>query len=308
MGRVQFFEIHEQAWFPSSLRDGVTDALQFGFNFLKVYRTVVPLLQSALDSTRSRTGSGEPGGGQVAGDRSTVERCSGGQASVDLSIVDLCSGGGGPWLDLSRRLTQRESGVIKISLTDKYPNVRAFENAEAPSEAECKARVIFYSYPDAVDAMDVPDDLKGYRTLFTSFHHFSPEKARAILQDAVDAGEGIGIFEASRRAPVTIALVFPLVLLQFLCAPFFCTQGIRPFRWERIFWTYLVPIIPLVLLFDGVVSCLRSYRPEELREMVGRLKASGHRREYHWEIGELAGTIPGARITYLIGYPERDSP
>jgi hypothetical protein len=128
--------------------------------------------------------------------------------------------------------------------------------------------------------------------MFTSFHHFSPEDARAILQNAVDAREGIGIFEITRRAPLTIGLMFPWALM-----PFVCTPWIRPFRWSRLLWTYLIPIIPLVFLFDGVVSCLRTYRPQELREIVDTVTAG----EYHWEIGEHAsGRVP---ITYLIGYP-----
>jgi hypothetical protein len=64
MRRVQFIELHEQPWFPSSLRHEITDALQFGLNLLKAYAPIASLLQSALDSTRSRT------------------------------IVDMCSGGG----------------------------------------------------------------------------------------------------------------------------------------------------------------------------------------------------------------------
>ncbi|HXM61951.1 MAG TPA: hypothetical protein VN950_13935, partial [Terriglobales bacterium] len=75
---------------------------------------------------------------------------------------------------------------------------------------------------------------------------------------------------------------------------------IRPFRWSRLLWTYLIPVIPLVLLFDGVVSCLRTYRPQELREMVEKLKPPSC--QYQWEIGELAGgKMP---VTYLIGYPK----
>ena len=37
MRRLQLIEIHEQPWFPSSLRDQATDALQFGFNLLNAY-------------------------------------------------------------------------------------------------------------------------------------------------------------------------------------------------------------------------------------------------------------------------------
>ncbi len=255
MRRVQFIEIHEQPWFPSSLRDGVTDALQLGFHLLKAYAPIAPLLQSALDSTRSR------------------------------SIVDMCSGGGGPWFDLSRKL-QTDPPGLQIWLTDKYPNLGALQNVRAA----CENHISFY--PGSVEAMNVPGELKGIRTMFTSFHHFSPEEARAILQNAVDARESIGIFEIPRRAPSTIGLVFAFTLMLFVCTPW-----IRPFRWSRLLWTYLVPIIPFVLLFDGVVSCLRTYRPQELSELVEKLAAS----EYQWEIGELStGKVP---VTYLIGYP-----
>jgi hypothetical protein len=270
MRRIQFIEIHEQPWFPSSLRDGVTDALQFGFNLLEVYASVVPLLEAALD--RSRTNFGRADGVR--------------------SVVDLCSGAGGPWLGLSRRLSHLDSGedapVLEISLTDKYPNLGVFHGAGPAS----KNQISFY--PGSVDARNVPEELNGLRTMFTSFHHFPPGDARAILQNAVDAGESIGIFEAPRRAPLTIGLVFAWVLMLF-----FCTPWIRPFRWSRLLFTYLVPIIPVTLLFDGVVSCLRTYRPQELREMVGTLTAN----EYQWEIGEHASAIAGVPITYLIGYP-----
>ena len=257
MRRVQFIELHEQPWFPPSVRDEVTDALQFGLNLLKAYAPIAPMLQSALDSTRSR------------------------------SIVDMCSGGGGPWLDLSRKL-RPEAQVFHILLTDKYPNLRAFQNVRAASENH----ITFY--PDSVDAMKVPGELKGFRTMFTSFHHFPPEEARAILQNAVDASQGIGIFEITRRAPSTIGLMFPWALLLFVFTPL-----IRPFRWSRLLWTYVVPIIPLVLLFDGVVSCLRTYRPQELREIIEKLTGI----EYQWEVGEQSRARGEVPITYLIGYP-----
>ena len=270
MRRIQFIELHEQAWFPSSLRADVTDALQFGFNLLHAYAPVVPLLQNVIDSTASRTNAR--------------------QTSTTESIVDMCSGGGGPWLDLARQLRCRDAGEnsasLQIWLTDKYPNLEAFQSVSASSDHH----ITFY--PEPVDAMKVPAALMGLRTMFTSFHHFSPEDARAILQNAVDAGESIGIFEATKRAPSTVGLIFAGILLMFLHTP-----RIRPFRWSRLLWTYLIPVIPLVLLFDGVVSCLRTYRPQELREIVEKLTSC----QYQWEIGELAtGKMP---ITYLIGYP-----
>jgi len=265
MRRVQFIELHEQPWFPSSLRDDVTDAVQFGFNLMKAYEPIAPLLQNVIDSSANGT-------------------------NAPQSIVDMCSGGGGPWLDLSRKLRCRsasDSEGLRIWLTDKFPNLEAFQSISASSDQN-----ITY-YPDSVDAMNVPRALKGMRTMFTSFHHFSPEDARAILQNAVDAGESVGIFEITRRAPMAIGVIFVGVLLLFLHTP-----RIRPFRWSRLLWTYLIPIIPLVLLFDGIVSCLRTYRPQELRQIVERLSSC----QYNWEVGERPGRR--APVTYLIGYPK----
>jgi len=255
MRRVQLIEIHDQPWFPTSIRDQVTDALQFGLNLSKFYAPIVPLLQRELDSSECRT------------------------------IVDLCSGGGGPWLDLSRKL-KSGSHPIRILLTDKYPNLGAFQHFRADLENQ----IVLYKEP--VDAKDVPRELEGLRTIFTSFHHFPPSEALAILQNAVDARQSIGVFEITRRAPSTIALMFPWVLMLFLLTPW-----IRPFRWSRLLWTYLIPVITLVLMFDGIMSCLRNYRPDEVKEIIGKLTAT----EYEWEVGEHAGAIALMPITYLIG-------
>jgi hypothetical protein len=276
MRRVQFFEFHEQPWFPSFLRDGITDALQFGINLLNSYGPIAPLLRDALGSSWNGTKLTQAGVGLADAGRDL----SGGSIS-GRPVVDLCSGGGGPWLRLSRMLPG-----LEIWLTDKYPNVGAFEKVGASAEEG------IHFYTGSVDAMAVPLELKGFRTMFTAFHHFPPEEARAILQNAVDAGEGIGIFEMPRRAASTMGLTFAFVFLLFLCTPW-----IRPFRWSRLFWTYVVPALPVVLLFDGWVSCLRTYRPAELRELVGQLAAGG----YVWKMGEQGGGR--APITYLVGYP-----
>jgi hypothetical protein len=260
MRRIQFIEFHDQPWFPSSVRDYVTDALQFGFNLFNVYAAIVPLLRRAMEATGRQ------------------------------SIVDMCSGAGGPWARLSKELDSHKSPAdapaLQIYLTDKYPNLGAFEKVRAASEG------CIGFYPGSVDATRVPRELKGLRTMFTSFHHFLPDTGRAILQDAVDAGEGIGIFEIPSRSLSAIGLTFGFVLVLFVCTPW-----IRPFRWARLLWTYLLPIIPFVLLFDGVVSCLRTYQPQEMLEIVDRLTAN----DYEWEAGELPTRF--VPITYLVGYP-----
>ena len=137
-----------------------------------------------------------------------------------------------------------------------------------------------------------PNPSTVFGTLFSSFHHFRPEQARAILADAVEKKQGIAVFEGTRRSPLALVLMLLVPLIVLISTPF-----IRPFRWSRLIWTYLIPIVPLLSLFDGLVSCLRTYTCDELRELVTGLD------EYDWEIGEEPARHGPIPVTYLIGLP-----
>jgi len=201
-------------------------------------------------------------------------------------VIDLCSGGGGPWPGLLQAL--RGQGVdVPVWLTDKYPNVAALSRIAATTPG-----VRFE--PESVSATDVPARLSGFRTIFTAFHHFRPADARAILAAAVRDRQGIAIAEATSRRPVTLALQ---ALVPF--AVWVLTPAIRPFRWSRLFWTYLVPVIPVAILFDGVVSTLRVYTPDEMLAM-GR-EAGGD--AYEWEAGVEYPPGSPIPIPFLIGVP-----
>src|ERR1700716_560527 len=78
-------------------------------------------------------------------------------------------------------------------------------------------------YPKPVNANCRPEGLTGFRTMFSSFHHFDPEDARAILTDSFGRREGIAIFEAAERSATSICAVFFVPLLALVLAP-----GIRP--------------------------------------------------------------------------------
>jgi hypothetical protein len=74
------------------------------------------------------------------------------------------------------------------------------------------------------------------------------------------------------------------------------TPRIRTWSWARLLLTYVVPVVPLLVLWDGVVSCLRSYRADELRALTAGLDEG-----YTWEVGEYRRR--GVAVTYLIGAP-----
>jgi hypothetical protein len=203
------------------------------------------------------------------------------------TIVDLCSGGGGGILKIYEEL-KAEGLNVKIILTDLYPNINAFKHTKQVS----RGNIDYSGKP--VDAANVPAELKGFRTQLISFHHFKPEQAKQILKNAADSGVPIGIFEATeRKIPNLIAMLFsPLLVLLF-------TPFIRPFKLSRLLFTYIIPAIPLFTLWDGLVSVLRSYTPEEMKEMAESVTPSGS--AYKWESGREGKQ---AKVVYLLGYPE----
>ena len=254
--RLQLFEFEDQTWFPAIVRDLATDYLAFMQTTFGLDRPIVPILAEALRKTGHRR------------------------------ILDLCSGGGGPTQKIQKALSAAGLNP-RIILTDRFPNLRALERiAQTPP-----GKISFIGRP--VDARAVPDQLRGFRTIFNSFHHFCEADAREILRNAVAATQPIAVFEYPERAALIVFLTF--ILTPFVVA--LATPFIRPFRWSRLVLTYLLPLIPLTCWWDGVVSHLRAYNVGELRDLTKDLPA------YSWQAGAIALPRSPGHLTYLIGYP-----
>jgi hypothetical protein len=196
-------------------------------------------------------------------------------------IVDLCAGGGGPYPALLDAVDAARSGrATEVVLTDLHPHER-MQSRDARVHVESRS----------VDARAVPGDLGGVRTIFDGLHHFAPAEARAVLADAARARTPILVAEASERAAAAIvgAIFIPLFVL--LVMPL-----VRPRSWLALLLTYLVPILPLAIFWDGLISCLRTYRVDELRALVADLGDG-----YRWEAGSVRKA--GRNITFLVGSP-----
>jgi hypothetical protein len=258
MKRFHIFEWEDQPWFPDVLRRNMTDYLRFMITKLGIYDPVIPLLREMLEKTNQ------------------------------TQILDLCSGAGGGLETIQEKLSAEMGTAIPVTLTDKFPNLEAWQQLQT----ETKNAIQFIG--KSIDAMNVPENLPGIRTIFSSFHHFKPEQAQTILQDAVNKKQAIGIFEGSGKQYhelLLTSLFFPP--LMFAITPF-----IKPFKLSRLFFTYIIPAIPLFTLWDGTVSVLRMYTPKMLSEMTKKLDAP----HYVWKTG-YAKHWSGAKVIYLVGYP-----
>jgi SAM-dependent methyltransferase len=199
------------------------------------------------------------------------------------TIVDLGSGGGGGLIALNEMLRERIPS-LKIVLTDFYPNIEAFERTKDLANN-------FEYESESVDARDVPVDLLGLRTQFLSFHHFKPVDARLILKNALDVKSSIAIFEAQERSiPSVLAMIFsPISVL--LTTPF-----IRPFKLGRIIFTYFIPLVPLFVLWDGVVSSFRTYSVAEMQNLIKEVDEANL---FEWKVGKIKSGP--SKLLYLIG-------
>jgi hypothetical protein len=261
MRRIHLFEFLDLPCYPQAFRRIQTDYLQFAASMGMGHQNLVPLFAKAM------------------------------QHAGTTHIVDLCSGGTGPWMSLQQHF--KAAGLsVSVTLTDKYPHPAAVQKLAAASPLGIE----YLTEP--VDAMQVPPHLKGMRTLFEGFHHFKPQQARLILQDALENRAAIGIFEASLKPPLGPFLLL-LAPLMTLLGYFFVTPFIKPRTLSRFFWTYLIPIVPLATCWDGVVSMLRVYSLPELQELTAPLQRAG----YTWELGQASTGTPLFVFTYLLGYP-----
>ena len=145
-------------------------------------------------------------------------------------------------------------------------NIAAYEYIRK----NCEAPIDFS--PTPVDVLQVDEDLKGLRVLFSAIHHFRPQQVKQILEQAVNAKVPIGIFDGGEK---NIWIMLGILVL-------------HP----------LIPLIPLYTIWDGLVSILRLYKPEELYKIAHSIP----HQQYHWKYGKVKNKL-GIKVAYLIGVP-----
>lgn len=105
--------------------------------------------------------------------------------------------------------------------------------------------------------------------------------------DQIMIGEGNN---KSIRQIIGMTILAPLVAV-------FAAFFIKPFRWSRLFFTFVIPILPVMITWDGLVALIRIRNPKRLKEIV---EASGLQ-DWHWESGKLQNNR-GGFIIYLNGW------
>ncbi len=260
MRRFHLFEIEDFQWYPKIIREGQTDYLRFLTELFQVYRAVLPKFLETFNK------------------------------SGESQIIDFCSGGGGAIVMVRDYFKKEQKTDFQAILSDLYPNLPAFSYLKNKTQNEISF------YPESVNALNPPENLDGFITFFNSFHHFRPSEAQQILKTAISKKQPIGIFEPMEKSLFQFIInILALTLVLFLTIPF-----LRPFKWSRLIFTYLIPLIPLGTLWDGMVSILRLYTPKDFRKMMHDLDPENR---MIWETGTARHTF--GRVTYFMAIPRK---
>lgn len=191
--------------------------------------------------------------------------------------------GGGAAANGTKRKPQRQQQQqqpVHFVLTDLHPHIPNWCRAAAASPQ------IHYA-PRAIDASASPPDLlstvepplpsssssfssspsppRTFRTFNLAFHHLPTPLASSVLADTLATSSGFAIFELQDRHLRSFLAVCLLGLGVLVFAPYFAWRWRSP---GTLFWCWVVPVLPIVLVWDGWMSSVRTRTVEEITDMM----------------------------------------
>ncbi|MBX3039953.1 MAG: hypothetical protein KF789_04505 [Bdellovibrionaceae bacterium] len=123
-------------------------------------------------------------------------------------------------------------------------------------------------------------------------HLFSDDELMARLKDFQTKFDQILIGEGnnkSGRQVIGMLILAPLVAI--VCAPF-----VKPFRLLRLVFTFLIPLLPLMIAWDGIVALFKIRSPERLKELMTSDGTDG----WTWKVGKSPNNR-GGFVIFLQG-------
>lgn len=235
--RPHFFEFMDLPWLPASLRQVLRDILDCG--------------------------NGRPFRGYYDWVVSETLRVAAEHGLV--TVVELGAG----TAPITRRLAAdfRSTG-LSLVVCDLHPDLNLYDQLERQSPG----RVVALRHP--VD-FSLPQKWapKTLLVLSATLHHIPTEERPAVLAALAQSADAVLVFEPLRRT-ILSALFCLLSVIPALLTPLF--QVNRPGWSRRIVWCWLVPVGPLLFVWDGLLSCWRQWTAEDWHRIAASHAGSFH--------------------------------
>lgn len=230
--RWHLFEFMDLPWLPASLRQVLRDILECG--------------------------NGRPFRGYYDWAVDCIVR----QAALCQAdrVVELGAG----TAPLTRRLAAdpRAEG-LKLVICDLSPDLALYDALarQHAGQVEVLREPVDFSQP-----RDWPPGT--LLVLSATLHHVPAAQRLAVLEALARSGSAVLVLEPLRRTLLSALFVW-LSLVPAWLVPL--VQWRRPGRWRRLVWCWLVPVAPLLFVWDGLVSCWRQWTAREWHQVLGSL-------------------------------------
>jgi|HubBroStandDraft_4_1064222.scaffolds.fasta_scaffold100593_2 hypothetical protein len=181
------------------------------------------------------------------------------------TIVELGAGTAPITRALAGALNGRKD--ISLRVSDLYPNKALYKSLEKmyPGVVRAELSPVNFSQP-----MNFPEG--SLLVLSAAFHHLRPSERGEVLK--ILSGYRVAVFEPLRRNPASLFLCLFGFVPAIMTPLLFWNR--RPGNWRRIFWCWLCPLATLIIVWDGLVSCLRCWTEKEWKDHLARVVEDGH--------------------------------
>lgn len=162
------------------------------------------------------------------------------------SMTDLCSGSGEPAIKIFNQSTIFHT----LILSDKYPNPVQRGNDK------------FFYEKESEDVLKMKFKAGTCYTMFNSFHHFTDKDKLAIVEKIHMAGSAAFLVEILEPGIICFLKILATTIGNFLLTPF-----VKPFSFNRLFLTYIIPINIFTVMYDGIFSVLKSSSARQYQKL-----------------------------------------
>lgn len=179
-------------------------------------------------------------------------------------VVELGSGSGEGLRLVAQGLLHEK---ITLLATDKFPNPKAWRKRLNGVASYVEHPICF---EDFSRTLVFAEDQSSVIFLSAAFHHIPPQKVRRFLEDCARINASVLIVEPLERRFRDMFLA-SLLFLPALVTPIALRKisFLRRLRLVALHW--VMPVIPLILAHDGVVSALRQRTRNDLEKLTKSL-------------------------------------
>lgn len=178
-------------------------------------------------------------------------------------LIELGCGSGDGLSTIASALRESQMPVIA---TDKFPNVEMWKARLSQfSLARWYDRSV--SFEDFDQKISKQDLTESAVLLTAAFHHMTPESARGFLERAAGAGVQVIVVEPLSRS-LWGAVLGGLAFLPALLAPVVLKNLSFARRLRIAAFHWVLPIIPVLIGHDGVVSSFRQRQTPDWEKLI----------------------------------------